>query len=124
VTISSHHSVKQVTSIVIDHHRAVEVALQHLVKLGHRKIAFIKGQPFVPDAEVRWKAIVEVAGQMGLPICLKLVTQIKDNSPYLERGYKLTQRLLASGEPFTALFAFNDFSAMARCAPSMKPESA
>jgi DNA-binding LacI/PurR family transcriptional regulator len=112
VTVSSHHSVKHVTSIVIDHHRAVEVALQHLVKLGHRKIAFIKGQAFVPDAEVRWKAIVEVARQMGLPISLKLVTQIKDNSPSPERGYKLTQKLLASGEPFTALFAFNDISAM------------
>jgi DNA-binding LacI/PurR family transcriptional regulator len=112
VTVSSHHSVKHVTSIVIDHHRAVEVALQHLVKLGHRKIAFIKGQAFVPDAEVRWKAILEVAGQMGLPISLKLVTQMKDNSPSPERGYKLTQKPLASGEPFTALFAFNDISAM------------
>jgi LacI family transcriptional regulator len=78
VTVSSHHSVKHVTSIVIDHHRAVEVALQHLVKLGHRKIAFIKGQAFVPDAEVRWKALVEVARKMGLPISWKLVTQIKE----------------------------------------------
>lgn len=112
VTVSSQHSVKQVTSIVIDHPRAVEVALQHLVKLGHRKIAFIKGQAFVPDAEVQWKAIVDVARQMGLPISLKLVTQTKDNSPSPECGYKLTQRLLASGEPFTAWFAFNDISAI------------
>src|SRR4029077_15027385 len=27
-------------------------------------------------------------------------------------GYKVTQKLLASGEPFTALFAFNDICAM------------
>jgi DNA-binding LacI/PurR family transcriptional regulator len=112
VTVSSQHSVKQVTSIVIDHPRAVEVALQHLVKLGHRKIAFIKGQAFAPDAEVRWKAIVDVARQMGLPISLKLVTQTKDNSPSPECGYKITQRLLASGEPLMALFAFNDISAI------------
>ncbi len=42
VTVSSHHAVKDVTSIVLDHHHAVEIALQHLPKLGHRKIAFIQ----------------------------------------------------------------------------------
>jgi LacI family transcriptional regulator len=112
VTVSSHHSLKNVTSIVLDHHRAAEVALHHLVELGHRKIAFIKGQEFVPDTAVRWNAIVEVAGQLGLPIARKLVVQIKDNSPSPERAYRLTQALLSSGERFTALLAFNDISAM------------
>jgi DNA-binding LacI/PurR family transcriptional regulator len=37
VTVSSQHRVKQVTSIVIDHPRAVEVALQHLVKHQHKR---------------------------------------------------------------------------------------
>lgn len=46
-TISSHHSVPGVTRIVLDHHRAAEIALKHLVDLGHRQIAFIKGQDFV-----------------------------------------------------------------------------
>src|ERR1700757_378966 len=40
-TISSHHNVKGVTSIVLDHDRAAELALQHLLELGHQKIAFI-----------------------------------------------------------------------------------
>lgn len=112
VTVSSHHRVKGVTSIVLDHHRAAEVALQHLVEQGHRKIAFIKGQAFVPDTDVRWNAIVKVAGEMGLPISAKLVTQIEANSPSPELGYEVTQKLLVSGEEFTALFAFNDISAM------------
>ena len=112
-TISSHHNAKDVTKILVDHHRAAEVALQHLVKLGHRKIAFIKGQEFVPDTEVRWNAIVKVAKQMGLPISPKLVTRIEDPSPAAPHvGYEVTQKLLASGEQFTALFAFNDVSAM------------
>jgi LacI family transcriptional regulator len=98
---------------VLDHHRAAEIALKHLVDLGHRQIAFIKGQDFVPDTEVRWKAILEVAGRMGLSISPKLVTTIKDTSASApHNGYEITQQLLASGEKFTALFAFNDVSAM------------
>ena len=112
-TISSHHSIPGVTRILLDHHRAAEIALQHLVDLGHRQIAFIKGQDFVPDTEVRWKAILEVAGRMGLSISPRLVASIKDtgaSAPH--NGYEITQQLLASGEKFTALFAFNDVSAM------------
>lgn len=112
-TISNQDSVKGVTGIVLDHHRAAELALRHLVQLGHRKIAFIKGQDFVPDTEVRWQAIVDVAAQMGLPISPKLVASIDEASPSAPHtGYQVTQKLLASGEPFTALFAFNDVSAM------------
>jgi LacI family transcriptional regulator len=112
-TISSHHSIPGVTRILLDHHRAAEIALQHLVDLGHRQIAFIKGQDFVPDTEVRWKAILEVAGRMGLSISPKLVASIKDTSASApHNGYEITQQLLASGERFTALFAFNDVSAM------------
>jgi DNA-binding LacI/PurR family transcriptional regulator len=112
VTVSSHHSVAGVTSLVLDHHHAVESALQHLIQLGHRQIAFIKGQGFVPDTEIRWQAILSVAAQLGLPICPKLVTQYEDNSPSPFLGYEVTRKLLASGEKFTALFAFNDISAM------------
>ena len=111
-TVSSHHTVEGATRIVLDHHRAAELALEHLMGLGHEKIAFIKGQTFVPDTEVRWGAIVETARRMKLPISERLVGQIEINSPSPQLGYKVTQRLLASGEKFTALFAFNDVCAM------------
>lgn len=112
VTVSCHHSVDGVTSILLDHHRAAELALKHFLKLGHRKVAFIKGQAFVPDTEVRWNAIVEVAARMGLPISERLVVQIEGNSPSSELGYKAACKLLADGGSFTALFAFNDISAL------------
>ncbi len=112
-TISNHDTVRGVTGIVLDHHRAAELALAHLVNLGHRKIAFIKGQDFVPDSAVRWQAIVDVAGRMGLAISPKLVASIDDITPSAPHsGYQVTQKLLATGERFTALFAFNDVSAM------------
>lgn len=111
-TVSSHNEVQGVTNIVLDHRRAAEVALRHLFELGHRKIAVIKGQDFVPDTEVRWDAISSVARELGIPISPKLTVQIDRNSPSPEQGYRVTQQLLASRERFTALFAFNDISAL------------
>jgi DNA-binding LacI/PurR family transcriptional regulator len=104
--------VKGVTNIVLNHQRAAEVALKHLFHLGHRQIAFIKGQEFSSDTAVRWATIERVARQLGLPINRRLVTQLEGDSPSPQLGYKATKKLLASGETFSALFAFNDISAM------------
>ena len=112
VTISCHHAVPGTTSIVLDHRRAASVALKHLSQLGHRKIAFIKGQSFVPDTEVRWHAIMEAAIELRLEIDPGLVMQIEGDSPKSDLGYKVTQKLLASKHEFTAVFAFNDISAI------------
>lgn len=111
VTISGHNAVEGVTDIVLDHDRAAELALNHLLELGHRKIAFIKGQAFSSDTEARWNAIVATAERRGVPIRPKLVVQLEGNSASPELSYKATKKLLASREPFTALFAFNDISA-------------
>ncbi len=112
VTISGHNDVKGVTNIALNHQRAAEVALKHLFHLGHRQIAFIKGQEFSSDTEVRWSNIERVAHQLGLKIHPHLVAQLEGDSPSPQLGYMATKVLLASREPFTALFAFNDISAM------------
>jgi DNA-binding LacI/PurR family transcriptional regulator len=112
VTVSGHNEVKGVTNIVLDHAQAAQVALNHLSQLGHRKIAFIKGQEFSSDTEVRWQAIREAAAALKLGVSAKLVIQLEGDSPSPELGYKVTKRLLANHESFTALFAFNDISAM------------
>jgi DNA-binding LacI/PurR family transcriptional regulator len=112
VTVSGHNQVKGVTNIVLDHVRAAEVALKHLVQFGHRNIAFIKGQEFSSDTEVRWANIEKAARQLGLPISAGLISQLKGDSPSPELGYEAARKLLASHRPFTALFAFNDISAM------------
>jgi DNA-binding LacI/PurR family transcriptional regulator len=112
VTVSGHNQVKGVTNIVLDHQRAAEVALKHLVQLGHRQIAFIQGQEFSSDTHVRWANIETVAAQLGLRISPGLVAQLEGDSPSPQPGYQAAKRLLASKKPFTALFAFNDISAL------------
>ena len=112
VTVSGHNDVKGVVNIVLNHQRAAELALKHLVHLGHRHIAFIKGQEFSSDTQERWANIEKAAAALDLTISPKLVAQLEEDSPSPQVGLKATKRLLASHEPFTALFAFNDISAM------------
>jgi LacI family transcriptional regulator len=112
VTVSGHNQVEGVTNIVLDHVRAAEVALKHLSQLGHRNIAFIKGQEFSSDTQVRWANIEKTARRLGLPISRALTSQLEGDSPSPDLGYEATRKLLASHKPFTALFAFNDISAI------------
>lgn len=112
VTVSGHNQVEGVTNVVLDHERAAEVALNHLCDLGHKRIAFIKGQEFSSDTEVRWANIEKVARKIGVPVSPSLIAQLQGDSPTPQPGYQATKKLLAARKLFTALFAFNDISAM------------
>jgi LacI family transcriptional regulator len=111
VSVSGHGNVRGITNIVLDHDRAAELALEHLMTLGHRRIAFCKGQAFSSDTDVRWKAIVKTARRLDLPIEPELVTQLEGQTPSPEVGYIAARKVLASGKSFTAYFAFNDIAA-------------
>jgi len=108
ITVSGPDEQQGITNIVLNHRRAAELALDHLVGLGHRDIAIIKGQSFSSDTEPRWQAIRHAAARAHP----KLVAQLEGDTPSHEPGYFAAQRLLASGIPFTALFTFNDVSAI------------
>jgi LacI family transcriptional regulator len=112
VTISAPDKHEWVTSIVLNHRRAAELAIDYLVGLGHRQIAIIKGQSFSSDTEPRWQAIQDAAARAHLKLNPALTAQLESESPSHEPGYFAAQRLLASKVPFTAIFAFNDVSAI------------
>ncbi len=112
VAVSGHRDVPGVTNIVLDHPHAAMLALEHLTKLGHRQMAFIKGQEFSSDTAVRWESVRGAAEQLGIKVKDRLVVQLEGESSSPVLGYQVTQKLLHSGEPFTALFAFNDISAI------------
>jgi DNA-binding LacI/PurR family transcriptional regulator len=112
VAVSGHRDVPGVTNIVLNHERGATLALEHLAKLGHRHVAFIKGQEFSSDTVVRWDSVRRAAAKFGIAIKERLVVQLEGESSSPELGYLATHKLLASGAPFTALFAFNDISAI------------
>lgn len=112
VAVSGHREVPGVTNIVLDHGRAATLAMEHLTKLNHTQMAFIKGQEFSSDTAVRWESVRDAAQALRVPIHERLVGQLEGESSSPALGYEVTRKLLASGEPFTALFAFNDISAI------------
>ncbi len=111
-TVSGHNPPDGVSNVLLDHERAAELALRHLQQLGHKRIAFIKGQEFSSDTEVRWKCITSAAARLGLRLYPKLTVQLEGELASPELGYRVTKRLLERKEKFTALFAFNDISAI------------
>ena len=112
VAIAGHKKMKGVTNIVLDHEHAAVLALNHLKDLHHERIAFMKGNPISSDAKERWEAICRVAEQIGLNIDSELTVQIDTDDPTPKLGYPFAQQLLARHKPFTALFAYNDMSAI------------
>jgi LacI family transcriptional regulator len=111
-TISGENHTNGVTSILLDHDRAAELALGHLQRLGHKHIAFIKGQEFSSDTAARWESIKDVAARLGLKISPKLTVQLEGDLASPELGYRVTKQLLERKATFTALFSFNDVSAI------------
>lgn len=112
VAVAGHRRIKGVTNVVLDHRRAAEQILTHLDSLGHRQIAFMRGQPFSSDSEDRWRSLVEVAREMSVAIDPKFVVQLERDISSPELGYPVMQQLLAEHLRFTAVVAFNDMSAI------------
>ncbi len=112
VNVSGHEEIEGVTNVVLNHQHAAELGIGHLYNLGHRKIAVLKGQTFSSDTDIRWSTINEAARKRNVCIDPKLCSQLEGDSPSPEIGYLATKKLLATGEKFTALFAFNDISAI------------
>ncbi|MHB8500413.1 MAG: LacI family DNA-binding transcriptional regulator [Candidatus Acidiferrales bacterium] len=112
VAVAGHRQIASVTNIVLDHKRAARLALEHLKELGHEEIAFIQGQVFSSDSEERWNAITEAAAALGIRIRPELTIRIDSIVSTPEVGFPVTKELLARKQPFTALFAYNDISAI------------
>jgi len=112
VLVAGHTELPGVTNVILDHQLAAKLALDHLYELGHRKIAFMKGQPFSSDSDIRWASTVEVARKLGLEVSEELTVHLEKDSHSPEISYPGIRRLIQSGRHFTAVLCFNDVSAM------------
>jgi LacI family transcriptional regulator len=104
-----------ISSILVDNEAGGEMAMRHLVELGHRRIAVIRGPEQMCDSEPRWAGIQKVAGQEGLELDPRLVLQLPglvDPTSGFEGGLRIVRQMLASGRPFTAVIAFDDLTAL------------
>ncbi|GAC1656806.1 MAG: substrate-binding domain-containing protein [Acidobacteriaceae bacterium] len=112
VAVAGRMEMDGVTNVVLDQSHAVELALQHLKALEHTRIAFMRGQPFSVDSRERWECISQLAPRYGIKIDPMLVMQLEEEIGTPQVGYPVMKRFLAGKPDFTALFAYNDISAI------------
>ena len=96
VSISGHDRRDGVINIELDHDQAAHLALSHLKSLGHKHIAFIKGQAFSSDTVLRWQAIEQAARDLHIEIDDRLVVQLQSPEPGPAPGQEVTRQLLQS----------------------------
>ena len=102
------------TSVLVDNERGGYLALEHLYKLGHRDIAFIRGPQQLWDSNLRWKGMEAFAKEVGLALKDHWIVQLRgtnESTSGFEEGREMTERLLSSDSKFTAIVAFDDLTA-------------
>lgn len=87
-----------------DDEHGARLATEHLIGLGHRRIAHIAGQGVV--GELRRRGFETVMREHGLTE----TAIVEQADPTEEGGYRATVRLLSTHERPSAVFAFNDIA--------------
>lgn len=123
VGVSTHSKSIGVSNVVLDHLAAARMALRHLHDLGHQRIAFMKGQRYSLDSEVRWQAIVGIAHEIGIEVHAELCIFLEENIWTPELGYRPVRDLLTRTHDFTALFCLTTLQRLALFAPFRMPAS-
>jgi LacI family transcriptional regulator/LacI family repressor for deo operon, udp, cdd, tsx, nupC, and nupG len=80
-------------------------AVDHLVKSGYKRIAYISGLPQIPSSQQREQGYLDALTANGLPIDRNL---IKYGDSRHESGVKLCSELLGIADPPDAIFAGNN----------------
>lgn len=100
---------KDFSSILINEYHSALKVVSYLMELGHRRIGFISGPVRFESCINKYKGYRAGIKKHGLSLDEKLVA-IGDATP--TGGFRATQRLLSSKNPPTAVFVFDDYSAL------------
>ena len=97
-------------AVTPDDRRGAASAVDHLVSLGHSKIAHLAGPQDISPGQERLRGFRESMRDHGLAVPDALIATVSA----FTGGAALApmQQLLDSGEPFTAVFAANDLIAL------------
>jgi len=116
-TVMIGHELKKgpVSTVIVDNEAGSRLAIEHLFRLGHREIAFIRGPKGLGDSVPRWRGIKKFAEANGLVLDPDRIVDLPESQHPMtgfEAGHALTKRLLDKGQRFTALMGFDDMSAL------------
>ncbi len=96
-------------AVVPDDYAGATSAVEHLISLGHRRIAHISGSDEMSTGHTRCRGYADTIRRHRLPEDPELIV----HGSFREAGgYQAMQRLLDLPQPPTAVFAVNDLAAV------------
>ena len=113
VTTGSTHRQNRLPNVAIDDRSAAVAMTEHLFRLGHRRIGFIKGRQTHASAALRLDGFRSALARAGVPAPEELIA---DGLYTYQSGLDAADRLLSLSKPPTAIFASNDDMAAATLA--------
>ncbi|MCY0899305.1 MAG: LacI family DNA-binding transcriptional regulator [Firmicutes bacterium] len=95
-------------SVVVDNAAGTRMATEHVILLGHQRVAYI-GPRNTRTAEERYEGYVKAHRDHNLTVGSDMAVFTRDSS--FEEGYKACRELLSHERWPTAIVAFNDYMA-------------
>lgn len=99
----------QIDTVLADGFAGMRLGAVHLLRLGHRRIAFIGGPRDLPVARERLRGYRRALRDFAVGACPSLIVS---GDFRVDGGRAAMKRLLARGQAFTAVVAANDLMAI------------
>jgi len=96
-------------SVTCDDELGGRLAAQHLLGLGHRRLAVVAGEPYASTGQDRSRGFLDVCRENGVRVA---ESRILNSGFDVAGGRAAAERLLAGRTLPTAIFAVNDFAAI------------
>jgi LacI family transcriptional regulator len=93
----------------LDNKEGGKIAARHLLSLKHQRLACITSNFDIDDPKLRLTGFVEELSKANITLDSQTVVRAE---PTLQGGEIATQKLLASGQDFSAIFVYNDAMAI------------
>ncbi|GIH16432.1 LacI family DNA-binding transcriptional regulator [Rugosimonospora africana] len=110
VAVDPHTGPTDLPTVDSDNLRGARLATEHLLSLGHRRIAMLTGRPDLQSAQLREQGFREAMSEAGVPVD---PAHVQPGGYVPEVSTEAAGRLLAGADRPTAVFAANDQSAIA-----------
>ena len=107
-SISLLNQLNDCTSILIDNYDGVEKAVEYLISIGHRNIAYINGIEFYSNSKERFGGYCAALKKNEIEVRESL---IETGDWTFESGYDACKKIMSKEQP-TAIFAANDSMAL------------
>lgn len=98
-----------ISYVITDNHKAGSLATEYLIKLGHKRIAFIGGSKSDYGTSSRLRGYLDCLEKHNIDVTPDIIMpgQLTSNS-----GYTLVKEMLEKSELPTSILAFNDIVAL------------